>query len=124
MNQSEALRMMVMGAGISAVYIINVPATVTDEAVVITPYAGETISGIEAGWQSIQLKVAALTFPASEILAWKVFRAVVGKKLSGADRKPIGTIMEIQEPFYLDQDELGRYVHIFNVQAPAQWKGE
>lgn len=123
MNQSEVLRAMVMSAGVSAVYIINVPATVTGEAVVITPYAGEVISGLEAGWQSIQIKVAALTFPASETLAWKVFRAVVGKRITAADRRPIGAIMEIQEPFYLDQDETGRYVHVFNVMAPAEWGG-
>lgn len=123
MNQVEALRAMVIGAGVSAVHIINVPATVTGEAVVITPYAGETISGLEAGWQSIQIKVAALTFPASEALAWKVFRAVVGKRIAGADRRAIGAVMEIQEPFYLDQDELSRYVHIFNVMTPAEWGG-
>lgn len=124
MNLCEAVREMILAAGITAVYIINVPASVTGDAVVITPYSGETIRGTEAGWQSIQFRVAAKTFPASENLAWKVFRAVVGKRIVGADRGAIGVIMDIQEPFYLDQDEGGRYVHVFNVMAPAIWKGE
>lgn len=121
MNQAEALQQMIKAAGIPSVFIINSPNT-SGATVVITPYAGETISGTAAGWQSLQLLAAAPTFQESESLAWRVFHAVVGKKLEGSDRKPIGAIIDIQEPFFLDLDEHGRYVHVFNIMVPAQWK--
>lgn len=123
MNIAEAIRAMVVSGGVSSVFVISSPNS-SGETVVITPYSGESISGTAAGWQSFQILVAAPTFPASEDLAWRAFRAIVGKRILGADRQPIGEIVDIQEPFYLAQDDNNRYIHVFNVTVPAHWKGE
>lgn len=116
----EAVRQMLLSAGLQNVYIIDCPET--GPAVLITPYASIPYEGVPAGEQRFQVYCAAPTFLESEALAWQAFRAIDGGEVPDCDRDIIGLAMGLQEPFFLDKDEQERYVHEFNAAVSAVWK--
>ncbi len=121
MTLTEALLALVRGTGISA-YAIDCPDKGT--AVLLTPYMATSYDGLPAGEQRFQIYVAADSFTDSEDSAWAVFKALEGASVPACDRQIIGKIRSLQEPWYLDKDAAGRYIHTFNIAVSAVWKGE
>ncbi|KEJ91688.1 minor capsid protein [Synergistes jonesii] len=122
MTLVEAVRQMLIDAGLQHVYIIDCPET--GAAVLITPYESIPYDGVPVGEQRFQVYCAAATYPASEALAWQAFRAIEDGAVPECDREVVGLARAIQEPFYLDKDDYGRYIHEFNAAISAVWKGE
>lgn len=122
MTLVEAIKEMLTKAGISSVYIIDCPEK--GAAVLITPYMSKSYDGVPIGEQRFQIYSAAGTFAESENRAWEAFRALEDKAPPLCDREVLGFVRSLQEPFYLDKDPQGRYIHAFNIAVSAVWKGE
>lgn len=122
MTLAEALQTMLTNDGITCAYIIDCP--VKGDAVLITPYMTTPYDGVPIGEQRFQIYCAASKFPDSENLAWTVFNVINGKAVPACDRDILTPVNAIQEPFYLDKDAQGRYIHSFNIAVSAVWKGE
>ena len=120
MNLSEAVRQMLTDAGVSSVYIIDCPDD--GSAVLVMPYMSRSYDGVPVGEQRFQIYCAAGTFPESESLAWQAFYALEGKAPPACDREVLGFVRALQEPFFLDKDPQGRYIHEFNIAVSAVWK--
>ncbi|MEG1798645.1 MAG: minor capsid protein [Synergistaceae bacterium] len=118
----EAIQSMLTDSGITCVYIIDCP--VKGDAVLITPYMTTPYDGVPIGEQRFQIYCASSKYVDSENLAWRVLRAVDGKSVPACDREILTPVNAIQEPFYLDKDAQGRYLHSFNIAVSAVWKGE
>lgn len=122
MTLVEAVREMLISAAISPVYIIDCPEN--GAAVLVTPYMSQSYGGVPVGEQRFQIYCAADAYPESETAAWVAFRALDDKAVPECDREILGFVRALQEPFYLDKDASGRYIHCFNIAVSAVWKGE
>lgn len=122
MTLVEAVREMLISAAISPVYIIDCPEK--GAAVLVTPYMSQSYDGVPVGEQRFQIYCAANSYPESETAAWAAFRALEDRAVPECDREILGGVRALQEPFYLDKDASGRYVHCFNIAVSAVWKGE
>ena len=121
MTLIEAIRALLVSAGIEA-FIVDAPEEkLSAGAVVLLPYGGETDETLPLSTVHFQVRASAATFTASEALCWRAFQALEGAAPDGADRQVIGRIAARQEPFFLGKEgEL--YIHEFNAQVAACWK--
>lgn len=122
MTLVEGVRNLIKASGITSVYIIDSPDS--GNTVVIVPYASDAFDGLTAGRQFMQIRVAADGFTESEALVWRAYKAVSDQRPEGTDREIVGAISAVQEPYFLEKDTAGRYIHIFNCSVAAQWPEE
>lgn len=122
MTLVEAIQASLTQAGVENVYIIDCPEK--GSAVMVTPYMATSYDDVPLSEQRFQVYCACDSFGQSEALAWRAFRALEGMSPVGCDRVVVGRIRSVQEPYFLDKDALGRYVHAFSIAVSAVWKGE
>lgn len=122
MTLVEAIRALLVGAGVPNAYVVDAPeALLAVGAVVVVPYGADTDGTLPVGTQFFQIRASAASFTASETLCWQAFRALIDKTPTGADRRCISGIVAHQEPFFLGKDG-ALYIHEFNAQVTACWK--